>query len=286
VAVSDHRHNERDEQQRRAQEAVGSLGRVPADPDFRARLREQFVAGALDEGQADPSRLEKPAAGVTKTGPALWRRPAAWAPLAAAAVLAFILVGFNPLPGPQLLDLAGSGPVLIDGREFAASDRPGIEQALQGGSTVVLGPEVTLDLLYPGTMAMRLEAGTELSLPERPGRWFGRQVQADLPLGEVSIRTGPELTGGAILVSTPEGVTTVTGTLISVFRNTEVTCVCLFEGSASVATADAELGTLPPRQRWVVFSDGREPALMAIEPGHEAHMLDFDAKWRHVLGLD
>ena len=226
---------------------------------------------------APPWCARRPGCGAALWSGSRWRPPPCW-PLP--------LWGLNPLPGPQILGLEGAGRVLVDGREFSAADRAGLDQALRAGSRVELGPEVTLDLIYPGSMAMRLEAGTEMTLPGRPGRWFHRSVEADLPLGELSLRTGPRLKGGQVLVSTPEGLTTVRGTLISVFRNPDVTCVCLFEGSASVAVGGQDLGRLDPQKRWVMFSDGSEPALMAIEPGHRDHMLSFDEKWRHELGLE
>ena len=288
--MSDHLHQEWDDQQRKAREAVGSLGRVPADPDFRAGLRDRFVARVMEDGDQagrQPRPADQPDTG---TGTKPLGRPFAWGrvlvPLAAAAVLAVVLIGMNPLPGPRVLQVAGEGVVQVDGRDFSAEDEAGIAEALQPGSRVTLEGDVSLDLVYPGTLAMRLEAGSEFLLPRRPGRWFARQVEAELPLGEVSIRTGPELAGGRLNVTTPEGEILITGTLVSVYRNPELICVCLFEGSASVSTAEADLGAIPPRKRWVVFNDGRQPALLDIEPGHEAHMLDFDRRWRDTLGVE
>jgi hypothetical protein len=52
--------------------------------------------------------------------------------------------------------------------------------------------------------------------------------------------------------------------------------VCLFEGSAYITTDTADLGAVPPGKRWVLFSDGSEPQLLDIVPGHQDHMLGLD----------
>ena len=47
--MSDERHDQLDERQRLAQDAVRRLDRPQADPDFRARLKAQFVEGRIPE---------------------------------------------------------------------------------------------------------------------------------------------------------------------------------------------------------------------------------------------
>jgi len=209
-----------------------------------------------------------------------------WAVLSAAAVLALAVVGLNRLPGPDLLAVEGAGSVEVDGQIFNTSDAGGIDAALRPGSHIILGGQAMLDVLYAGSLAMRLEPGTDLVLPGRPGRWFNRRPEAELTLGEVSVRTGHDLAGGALTVSTPEGRVTISGTLVSIFRNNDLTCVCLFEGEASVTTPERDLGAIPLLMRWVVFNDGREPALLDIEPGHRDHMLAFDERLKDALATE
>jgi hypothetical protein len=95
--------------------------------------------------------------------------------------------------------------------------------------------------------------------------------------GEISVRTGPALAGGQLMVKTPEAETVIHGTLVSVVSNGELSCICLFEGHADVSSDGRELGELPPGKRWVIFRDGHEPELMDIAPPHLEHMKTFDA---------
>ncbi len=269
--MSDRNFNDLDEQQRLAKDAVGSLPRPEANADFRALLKERFVAGDLDDGELSETRATT--TGADSRLGSVWL---GWSALAAAAVVTFALLGFNRLPGPELVGTNGVGSVVINGREVTI-DRTGvINGLLHVGTRVQVGEGASLDLIYPGTLAMRLAAGTDMVLPERPGRWFRRTVEANLAAGDLSLRTGPDLAGGGIIVRTDEGQAMVHGTLISIVRNDDVTCICLCEGHAGVEATDGDLAELPAGKRWVLFRDGREPSFMDIEPTHLAHMLAMD----------
>lgn len=253
-----------DERQRLAQDAVRSLGRPDADPEFRARLKDRFVSGAIDEQASAPSG--------SRLG-SVWL---GWSALAAAAVVAFALLGFNRLPGPELASTNGVGSVWVDGREITA-DRTGvIDAALRVGTRVRVTGGAEIDVAYPGTLLMRLTDGADLVLPERPGRWFRRTVETPLAAGEVCLRTGPDLAGGGVVVRTDEGLALVRGTLISVARTADVTCICLVEGSASVVCGGDDLGALAAGKRWVLFRDGSEPVGDDIAPPHRDHLLALD----------
>lgn len=259
--MSEHTDN-LDEQQRLAQDAVRSLSQPTADPEFRVRLKDEFVSGAIEETGGRSSRLGS-----------VWL---GWSALAAAAVVTFALLGFNRLPGPELASASGTGSVFVDGREIAAHRTGVIGDVLRVGARVQVGEGVELDVVYPGTMMMRLAAGTDLVLPERPGRWFRRTVEASLAAGEVCLRTGPDLAGGGVVLRTDEGLAVVRGTLISVARTEDVTCICLVEGSASVECAGNDLGDLAAGRRWVLFRDGSEPLGDDIAAVHRNHMLALD----------
>ncbi|MCP4574648.1 MAG: hypothetical protein GY838_20045 [bacterium] len=253
-----------DEQQRLAQDAVRSLPRPEADPEFRARLKDRFVSGAIDQEAPTPSG--------SRLG-SVWL---GWSALAAAAVVTFALLGFNRLPGPELAATNGVGSVWVDGREIAA-DRTGvIDAALRVGTRVQVSDGAELDVVYPGTMVMRLIDGADFILPERPGRWFRRTVEAPLAAGEICLRTGPDLAGGGVILRTDDGLAIVRGTLISVESNEAVTCICLVEGSVDVVTHETDLGPLAAGQRWVLFRDGSEPQGGAIADTHRDHMLALD----------
>ena len=80
--MSDRNFKNLDKKQRLAQEAVRSLAHPQADADFRARLKDQFLAGEIPESGLSSSD-ESPA-----VSPRQWLR---WGSLAAAAVLAFVV---------------------------------------------------------------------------------------------------------------------------------------------------------------------------------------------------
>ncbi len=278
--MSDRNFKNLDKKQRLAQEAVRSLAHPQADADYRARLKDQFMAGEIPETGLSSSI-------VPEETPLVASRPwLRWGSLAAAAVLAFVVFSLNRLPGPELVATNGVGTVTVDGRELAADDSSGLEDALRAGARLQVGEGGSVDIVYPGSFVMRLDAGTDLVLPSRPGRWFLRSPISRMEYGEISVRTGPALAGGGLIVTTPEGRTAIHGTLVSVFRNDDLTCVCLFEGSASISTDEKNLGGVPLGMRWVLFKDGSEPQLLDIAPPHRDHMLGLDEALGKIFEQD
>ena len=65
-------------------------------------------------------------------------------------------------------------------------------------------------------------------------------------------------------MTTPEGRAVITGTLVSVFRNSDLTCACLLKGSARFKTPDEDLVAIPLLKRWVVYADGRPCVILAV----------------------
>lgn len=285
----DEHHEQLDEQQRLAQEAVRSLPRPEADADFRARLKQQFVAGEIPETPLSdieaPAPEPAPPSGIRPETQRLGRLWLGWTAMAAAAVLAAAVLGFNRLPGPRLVATNGVGTVTVAGRDYEATDTAALDAALRSGARIQVGEGGQVDIVYPGSFVLRAAEGTDVILPDRPGRWFRRTVEAPMEFGEVSVRTGPDLAGGALVVRTDEGRAVIHGTLISVMRNEMATCVCLFEGTAEMLSNGHLLGDIPPGQRWVILRDGSEPQLMDIEAAHEQHMLDMDRDCSNVFDV-
>ena len=259
--------------QRLAQDAVRSLGVPDADAAFRARLKEQFVAGAIPERRPAVSRLPRRRAAIY-----------GWGGVALAAALALAAFGLNRLPGPELLSARGRGTVTVDGRTVDAGDATRIAALMRPGARIRLDGETSLDILYRNTLAMRLTPGTDLVLPKRPGRWFSRPVSAELALGEVSLRTGPGLRGGALRVDTPAGSALITGTLIDVYFNGELSCFCLHDGTAHVLVDGTDFGAIPAMKRLVVHLDNRTPECLDIAPPHLEHMQALDRERGAGLG--
>lgn len=276
--MNKHEHDQRrpdrlEPQQRLAQEAVRSLGVPEADAAFRARLKEQFVSGAIPDRSPLAVRMRRRRAAVY-----------GWSSLALAAVLALAVFGLNRLPGPELLSARGPGTVTVDGLSVDAGDAPRIAALLKPGARIRLEGETSVDILYRNSLAMRLTPGTDLVLPERPGRWFSRPVSAGLSLGEVSIRTGPGLKGGALRVDTPAGSALITGTLVDVFFNGELSCFCLHDGTAHVLVDGTDFGAIPAMKRLVVHMDSRTPECLDIAPPHLEQMRALDRERGAGLG--
>lgn len=246
--------------QRAAGDAVRGLSRPAADPEFRRRLKADFVGGALRS-------RERPAAGggvLRLFGPVL----------AAAALIAVAVIGLGTRPGPELAGWQGDGRVLMDGA--AMTDADALASHLRPGARLELEGDVSVDVLYPGSFLWRLAPGTVMTLPEAPGRWLDRRLLARLETGEASVRTGPAFAGNTLVVGTDEGDAVITGTMVDVFRNADVTCICLLDGHCRVVADGRDLGALEPGTRWVLPRDGGEPSRLDIAGPHRDHMQALD----------
>ncbi|MFT5234181.1 MAG: ferric-dicitrate binding protein FerR (iron transport regulator), partial [Candidatus Krumholzibacteriia bacterium] len=101
--------------------------------------------------------------------------------------------------------------------------------------------------------------------------------------GEFRIKTGPDFAGRQITMTTSEGQVEIIGTTIAVFKNDDVTCVCVLEGTASIGKDDEHMDPVPAGMRKVMFADGRDPVIIPIEPAHEASLIDFEKITAHIF---
>jgi hypothetical protein len=255
----------------RAQSALRALSIPHADLAFRERLKREFVAGTVQ------SRIAWPVLRSRRFAPS--RRLAAT--LAIAATLAFVLLAANRSPGPRAIGGNGLGFVSIDGARLPAGELGRIGALIRPGATLVLGDGATLDLEYPGNMGWRLFSGTTATLPSAPGRWFRRSVESWVEFGEISVRTGGDFHGSQLTLATAEGRAIVTGTLVSVVRDSSVTCVCVHEGTVRMEAAGRDLGSIRVGKRRVLFRDGSEPVILDIAAPHRDHLIEFDADLDH-----
>jgi ferric-dicitrate binding protein FerR (iron transport regulator) len=218
----------------RARDAVRDLPPASADPEFRARLREGFVAGTLTavvpetgDADGDPPRAV--------AGPrAWWSRPPLWVPLAAAAALALVLGIGNQAPAWQVTLLEGAGEVSVDGKVYATSDRVALAQALARGGELRLSPEVAMDLVSAGQVAVGMHPGAAMTLSPAPPRWWDRRARFEVHTGEVFITTGGAFSGAQLVVATREAQVEVVGTTFAVEALPQGTCVCVHEGRVRV----------------------------------------------------
>jgi hypothetical protein len=232
--------------ERRAQEAVRALPRVPADPAFRARLAGEFATGAL---RAPERRIVA----------APWHRraPVAWiaVPAAAAAALAVALL-LNPGPRWTLAGVSGGGNVVVDGRPVPMTHAADLERALRGGARVAVPEDAELELACGDRMMLVAAAGTEFVLPPAPGRWFGRAVSASIAHGTVRISTLAGFAGSRLVFHTPEAQVEVTGSTLAIIREQAGTCVCVLDGGVAVGPTAGDMVDVPGGMRRFVFADG------------------------------
>lgn len=279
--MSDHDGFDRDEE--RARGTIRSLPRVEADPDFRERLKADFVAGRLGETAPDDARgaFGRRSSGRRVPKPS-WRRLILPASI---AVIVGIFMLLNAAPAPVVTDVTGDGTVTIEGQKFPTTDINAIAGAIRPGVHIELSAGVELDLVYGTAMAVQVSPGSA-TIPAGPARWFGRAVECRLEIGEMAILTGPRFRGGHLVVTTGEGAIEITGTLVSVFRDTAVTCVCVHEGTASVGIDAADMEPIPSGKRKVMFADGSPPLVTDIAPPHRDHLIEFEKKYGRIVRPD
>jgi len=257
-------------EEQRASEAVRSLPPPRPEAAFRARLKREFASGKIEspgEGRAQ----ERPVA-------RFWnRRAPLWVAIPVAAAAAVVVVGaLNRGPRWELLSSRGSGDVVVDGVPVPIVDDAELARRLKPGVRLKLPADGQIEIASAGQVAIQVTAGTDLTLPATPGRWFWRRGRAGVANGEVRISTGAGFAGARLEVETPEVMVEVMGTTLAVIREPAGTCVCVLEGSVTVAATHESAGVPVQAGRLrFVFNDARPPMASSMRPQEEAPLRDF-----------
>jgi hypothetical protein len=180
-----------------------------------------------------------------------------WATFMAAAMfvmVAFLLVGSKSSEHWVVTDADEGSPYAVG------------ERLVPGVLTVALGEELEVQL--GDRLRIRLPAGATVELPRPPGRWIDQVRGLTVTSVEIDGTTGGRPLGFPLTVVSDEVKARVRNATFAVLRNDEVSCVCLWEGGI---TAVPLVGTqqdveLRPQQRVWVYRDGREPAVMPLDP--------------------
>ncbi len=259
----------------RARDAVRALSRPAPRAAFRARLREEFTSGTL-ESAAPAVVLRLP-----------WHRRATtrWGAAAFAAAAAFLVVVFaNRAPEWKLESVQGAGIVVVDGTPVPTAHAEDLARRMKPGAFVQLPPEVRLELVSHGTLAVQLTGGTHASVPSLPGRWFSRHAAAEVREGEIRVTTGSAFHGGTLAIDTPEARVQVVGTTFAVICEPTGTCVCVMEGRLMVGARGGAMSPVVAGHRRYVFADGRPEESADMRPTEHEPLGDLRARMAPEMG--
>jgi len=274
----------------------------PARPAFREELRERFLAAVSAPAgrRSAPARRRAAAAAPSARGA---RRPRTLRLVAALGLVAaaLLVLLWRPWPwsgaerpgGPstaalarkaplwRVADIAGEGPIRIDGREIDPEEAD-LEAELVGAVTLeTLQRQLSLSA-GPKSPAVDVcvRPGTELTLAAwAPGEDGAQRLR--LGGGEIYLRTNGPRHDAPSLVATPETEVRVTGTTLGIMAAPEFTCVCVLEGLVAVDPKDPRYDPLavPSHTTQVVFPVGGEAPVhhpFAAPPDqHVQDLLDF-----------
>ncbi|HEV8129087.1 MAG TPA: hypothetical protein VGQ14_05475 [Candidatus Eisenbacteria bacterium] len=256
----------------RARSALASAPVERPDPEFRERLKRDFVSGAIEVTGAKDRRRGAEWRGVravagSRTPRRLHLPPAAWVglSLAAAAALTIVFGALNRGPQWWVTAARGDGVVRIEGQTVALDDRDALRRLLVPGAEVETGSNAELDLCSSGVLALQLGPGTRMTLPPPPARWVGRSDELWVRAGVLRVTTGVNFPGARLAVMSPTAAVVATGTTFAVIVEDAGTCVCVFEGTPSVGRrmggGTADMSPVPGGQRRYVYKD--KPAEIA-----------------------
>jgi ferric-dicitrate binding protein FerR (iron transport regulator) len=273
--MTDERHSNGAEQERRIREAIRSAGDVRADAAFRERLKREFMEGTIPE----------PA--TSREEPRDHRLHLWWWVLvpAAAVVLLFAVLLPRPTPSPAWVVHAveGEGQFEIDGQTLAVDQREFLAEALGSGGRIRLLEGVSLDLLLDDRLILQLDEQADVTVPVPPERGEVGTLISEVHHGELRVKSGPGFHGTELDIVTAEGRTEIVGTIVSVYKGDGFTCVCVLEGTAMIGADGARLEEIPQGMRKVMFDDGRPPMVTEIQPQHEAGLMEFEERYRNFF---
>lgn len=264
-----------DPHQRRVQEVLRELPEQRPDPAYRAAVREAFLTGTID--------AERPAAAMPPIRRPHWTRWISWALAPAAAAAVLLLVFLSRGPTWTVHRVHGQGEIVVDGETVPLDDADRLAGAVGPGRWLELGADADLEIRCGDLALIEVTQGSRVTVPNRPGRWTGRSMRGDVASGEIRVMSGPAFAGHSLHLFTPEGRIDLTGTIVSIFRNEELTCVCVLEGEAMIGEDDEHLDAVPEGMRKVMFSDGRPSLISEYAPEHVEGLREFQERNRTVF---
>ncbi len=276
--MSEHNNMDLTPEERRMQKSVRNLGEVRADDAFREKLRRQFVSGELASGtpEEDPGETPTPDTSDIIDLPTRSRRfKRALRVLPAIAAVLVVVIFSDRSPDWELEDVRGTGTVTVNNVTVDAADRGAVANLIVPDAQITVPEGVQLDIVLDGVLVVGVAGPADFTLPTNPSK-DPYVYEATIREGEFRLKTGPDFAGRDALLLTTEGRVEVTGTSLAVYKNTDVTCVCILEGTALIGKDQDHLDAVAEGMRKVMFADGRDPVIIPIEPGHKDGLLEFE----------
>lgn len=236
-----------------ALQALRELPRPVASPVARSRARLALVTGSEAKSPRDVREVEP-------RRRFFWMRFAAPVAVAAAAVLVALIVhGTRPAHQWFITDVKEPAGITADAETLEAGAR-----IAAGTVTTAEGSELEIQL--GDQLRFRMLPGASITLPEPPGRWFGKERTIRLADGEIYGTTGSEPLAFDLSVETEEATARIFGTTFAVLRLDVGTCVCLWLGGVEVTPATGGPVTrLREEMKFYVYNDGRPSEMVPID---------------------
>lgn len=269
--MNDKRSNELAGKERRIGDAIRSTGDIRADAAFRERLKRQFRDGTISGPAVRPDPRE--ARGLPR-----W----AWLLVPAAAAAILVVVMLLPTPAPTWT-VYGHGQVEVAGQILSLDDPQLVARSLGTGGDVRVLDGSSLVLRLDDRLILALVEGTEASVPAPPGRGSDAPLVYEVRDGELRVKTGPGFPGSALHVLTAESRTEIVGTIVSVYKGSGYTCVCVLEGTALIGVDEPNLEEVPEGMLKIMFDDGSDPIVMDISPEHRAGLVEFSEQYGDIF---
>ncbi len=230
--------------------ALQQWPRPQARPDFRERLRAEFLAAPF-EARA-PDEVEAPDLGPAPEVAPRWgeglpvaeiltpalspaRKP--WFTLVSIAAIAAAALFLFQWQSPTRWSVAASSEFTlarVDGQEFSPAQSLQLAAALEPGSVIEVEGG-SLDLVLDTRLALSLAAGSTMSLVAVPEPEVLASIWLDQQRGSLAVATGPGFVDADLRIQSPDSEVRIVGTRFAVDVIAGLgTCVCCDEGVVSV----------------------------------------------------
>jgi hypothetical protein len=182
-------------------------------------------------------------------------------------------------------EVHGAGVVRIVGTPVDLSSKEDLDRRIKPGARLQVPEGAEINLMAGKTLAMLVTAGTDMTVPSAPARWFDRQSDVRIRHGILRFATGPAFHGASLTVHTPEARAEVTGTVFTVIRDPEIgTCVCVYQGTVRVGRQTGEdMVMVPAGMRRIVYADERPPVVRTIRTDERGYLRQYGEEMDSIM---